>query len=97
MSDIHELIAQFRRAGAYIELGGGDRVRFKPGNRPLPPGLLDELKARKAEVIAALGGSAEPVRRERYVPTAPNSSARARSCATRVSLAAAAATATTPR
>jgi len=36
LSDIHELIAQFRRAGAYIELGGGDRVRFKPGNRPRP-------------------------------------------------------------
>jgi hypothetical protein len=71
LSDIHELIAQFRRAGAYIELGGGDRVRFKPGNRPLPPGLLDELKARKAEVIAALGGSPEPMRREHHVPTCP--------------------------
>ena len=54
MSDIRELISKFRRSGAFIELGGGDRVRFKPGSTPLPPGLLDELKSRKAEVIAAL-------------------------------------------
>ncbi len=65
--DIHELIARFRRAGAFIELGGGDRVRFKPGDTPLPPGLLDELKSRKAEVIAALGGKAPSIRREDYV------------------------------
>jgi sulfur carrier protein ThiS len=68
MSDIHELIARFRRAGANIELGGGDRVRFKPGQTPLPPGLLDELKSRKAEVIVALGGSPVPsLRRADYV------------------------------
>jgi hypothetical protein len=76
MTDIHELIAQFRRAGAFIELGGGDRVRFKPGHLPLPPGLLDELKARKAEVIAALsvteGVAKAPVfRREDHVPVCP--------------------------
>jgi hypothetical protein len=72
MSDIHQLIAQFRRAGAIIELGGGDRVRFKPGHAPLPPGLLEELRSRKAEVIAALGGSASvPVRREDYIPVCP--------------------------
>jgi hypothetical protein len=72
VSDIHELIAQFRRAGAFIELGGGDRVRFKPGTKPLPPGLLEELKARKAEVIAALSGSTKvPVRREDYIPVCP--------------------------
>src|SRR5664279_4781072 len=45
MTDIHQLIAQFRRAGAIIELGGGDRVRFKPGHAPLPPGLLEELRS----------------------------------------------------
>jgi hypothetical protein len=72
VSDIHDLIARFRRAGAVIELGGGDRVRFKPGQTPLPPGLLDELKARKAEVIAALGGPATiPVRREEFVSVCP--------------------------
>jgi hypothetical protein len=76
MTDIHELIAKFRRAGAFIELGGGDRVRFKPGQLPLPPGLLDELKARKAEVIAALsateGAAKAPVfRREDHVPVCP--------------------------
>ncbi len=73
MSDIHELIAKFRRAGALIELGGGDRVRFKPGPDPLPPGLLEELKARKAEVIAALSGvpAKIPVRREEFVPVCP--------------------------
>lgn len=54
MSDIRELIAKFRQSGALIELGGGDRVRFKPGSTPLPAGLLDELKARKAEVIEVL-------------------------------------------
>lgn len=67
MSDIHELIARFRRAGAEIELGGGDRVRFKPGQVPLPPGLLDELKSRKAEVIVALGGKPLSIRREDHV------------------------------
>jgi hypothetical protein len=71
MSDINELIAQFRRAGAFIELGGGDRVRFKPGTSPLPPGLLEELKSRKAEVIAALGGTPAPIRREDIVPVCP--------------------------
>ncbi len=72
MSDIHDLIARFRRAGAFIELGGGDRVRFKPGQSPLPPGLLDELKARKAEVIAALAGAhTVPVRREDFVNVCP--------------------------
>ena len=71
MSDIHELIAQFRKAGAIIELGGGDRVRFKPGGNPLPPGLLDELKSRKAEVIVALGGAAPVLRREHYIATCP--------------------------
>ncbi len=62
MSDIRELIAQFRRSGALIELAGGDRVRFKPGSAPLPPGLLEELKARKAEVIQALRGTVPVVR-----------------------------------
>ena len=57
MSDIYQLIAEFRRAGAIIELGGGDRVRFKPGQAPLPPGLLAELRARKAEVIARAAGA----------------------------------------
>jgi hypothetical protein len=77
MSDINDLIAQFRRAGAFIELAGGDRVRFKPGHLPLPPGLLEELKARKAEVIAALTPADEtarrvPVfRREDHVPVCP--------------------------
>jgi len=72
MSDIHELIARFRNSGAAIELGGGDRVRFKPGQMPLPPGLLDELKSRKAEVIVALGGStAVPQRREEFIPVCP--------------------------
>ncbi len=71
MSDINELIARFRRAGAFIELGGGDRVRFKPGHLPLPPGLLEELKARKAEVIAALTKSDGGLRREDHVPVCP--------------------------
>ncbi len=72
MSDIHQLIEQFRRAGAHIELGGGDRVRFRPGQAPLPPGLLDELKSRKAEVIAALGGAPPaPPRRADHVPVCP--------------------------
>ncbi len=71
MSNIYELIAQFRRAGAFIELGGGDRVRFKPGLTPLPPGLLDELKARKAEVIAALSTARVPARREDFVAVCP--------------------------
>jgi hypothetical protein len=71
MSDIHELIAQFRRAGAQIELGGGERVRFKPGTGPLPPGLLEELRSRKAEVIAALGATTVPVRREDFIQTCP--------------------------
>ncbi|MGD0472946.1 MAG: hypothetical protein ABSB70_06985 [Candidatus Velthaea sp.] len=71
MSDIHQLIAEFRRAGAIIELGGGDRVRFKPGHGPVPPGLLAELRSRKAEVIAALGGSPVPPRREDYIPVCP--------------------------
>jgi hypothetical protein len=71
MSDIHHLISEFRRAGAIIELGGGDRVRFKPGNAPLPPGLLEELRSRKAEVIAALGGSSVPTRREDFIAVCP--------------------------
>jgi hypothetical protein len=73
VSDINELIARFRHSGASIELGGGDRVRFKPGQAPLPPGLLDELKARKQEVIAALGGSTpeRPVRREDFIGVCP--------------------------
>jgi hypothetical protein len=72
MSDIHQLIAQFRRAGAIIELGGGDRVRFKPGHGPLPPGLLEELRARKAEVIVALGGGTMvPARRGDYIAVCP--------------------------
>jgi hypothetical protein len=72
MSDINDLIAKFRRAGAFIELGGGDRVRFKPGHLPLPPGLLEELKARKAEVIAALTeAERRPMRREDYVQVCP--------------------------
>jgi hypothetical protein len=71
MSDIHQLIAQFRRAGAIIELGGGDRVRFKPGHAPLPPGLLEELRSRKAEVIAALGSTTLPVRREDFIAVCP--------------------------
>jgi len=77
MSDINDLIAQFRRAGAFIELGGGDRVRFKPGHLPIPPGLLEELKARKAEVIAALTQSEDlahsprALRRDGDVPVCP--------------------------
>ncbi len=62
MSDIRELIAELRRSGALIEFGGGDRVRFKPGAYPIPPSLLDELKARKAEVIAALQPKLESYR-----------------------------------
>ena len=71
MSDIHELIERFRRAGASIELGGGDRVRFKPGQAAIPPGLLEELRSRKAEVIAALGGKHVPVRREDFIAVCP--------------------------
>jgi hypothetical protein len=71
MSNIYQLIAEFRRAGAIIELGGGDRVRFKPGQAPLPPGLLAELRSRKAEVIAALGGTPAPPRREDFVSVCP--------------------------
>ncbi len=72
MSDIRELIAEFRRSGALIELGGGNRVRFKPGSIPPPPGLLEELKARKAEVIAALGGATTiPVQRGDFTPVCP--------------------------
>ena len=71
MSDIRELIAQFRRSGALIELGGGDRVRFKPGLAPLPPGLLEELKSRKAEVIAALQLPAAGQAVAGFVPACP--------------------------
>lgn len=70
MSDIRELIAKFRRSGALIELGGGDRVRFKPGVTPLPPGLLEELKSRKAEVIRALQ-TAPSVSHDGFVPACP--------------------------
>jgi len=71
MSDIRELIAQFRRSGAIIELGGGDRVRFKTGSAPLPPGLLEELKLRKAEVIAALEAPAAEHHRAGFTSVCP--------------------------
>ncbi len=71
MSDIRELIAKFRRSGAQIEFGGGDRVRFKPGSLPLPPGLLDELKQRKGEVILALQETAPAQRFDGFVTPCP--------------------------
>lgn len=71
MSDIRELIAQFRRLGALIELGGGDRVRFRPGAVAIPPGLLEELKARKAEVIAALQSASPSVHGDAFIEPCP--------------------------
>lgn len=70
MSDIRELIEKFRRSGALIEFGGGNRVRFKPGAIPIPPGLLEELQARKAEVVQALAAAQSQTisQREAFIP-----------------------------
>jgi len=48
-----ELLARVEALGVAIELAGPDRLRARPADR-LPPELLDELRARKGELLAEL-------------------------------------------
>ena len=51
---IHALLERVRALGAIVELIGPDRIRVTPGAELVPQRLMDEMKARKDEVLRAL-------------------------------------------
>ena len=61
-----ELLAQVERCGAHVGVEGG-RLYVEPASR-VPPAVLDELGAHKAEVLGLLAAYPQRLERGRTIP-----------------------------
>jgi amino acid adenylation domain-containing protein len=67
MEPIGVLLSRLRRSGVRLRVEG-EHLRYRAAEGALTPGLLSELRERKAEIVDFLGRPIRPVPRDRDLP-----------------------------